>query len=195
MACLRHGLRAATTPIVVLLNGPPACGKDSMAMALAQTHPHVVHRELKHALTDHVLQYTRLDRATWQRLCQRSRKEVPQACLNGRSPREVMIYVSEHIVKPLYGMDYFVTSLADQLRGDEIAVVSDCGFPEERQVLQKRFGKDNVILVQLQRPGCTFARDSRNYLAQPDLVLRNQGTLADWQARTNDVMKLVYART
>ena len=47
-------------------------------------------------------------------------------------------------------------------------VVSDCGFQIEYDVLRRTFGPDSVHVIQLERNGCTFEDDSREYVHMKD---------------------------
>lgn len=84
------------------------------------------------------------------------------------SPREFYIFVSERMVKPHFGNEFWgrttLNSIkaADALRITHL-LVADSGFSEEAQVFADEYGFDNCHVVRLSRDGCSFEGDSRSY--------------------------------
>ncbi|EDJ1279848.1 hypothetical protein GE594_10320 [Salmonella enterica] len=98
----------------------------------------------------------------------RKRKEKPLECLNGKSPREFMIWISESVIKPQFGNDYFGKRFSDDaVRNGQIypIICTDGGFPDEVIALIQR--GHTVKLCRLHRDGYTFEGDSRNYIHLP----------------------------
>jgi DNA polymerase III delta prime subunit len=155
---------AASTTKVVLLSGPPGCGKDTSASFLVNAFVGAVHREFKGCLHTLTCAHYKVDDPTWKRLCLRENKEVPQPELGGISPRAAMIHMSEVVIKPTHGNDYFAVCTADSLVSGKLNVVSDCGFQEEIGVMVDRLGAANVLVIRIHRAGHTFAGDSRAYV-------------------------------
>lgn len=91
-------------------------------------------------------------------------------CLN-LSIREAMIYISEVVMKPRFGDNYFGVARAKAIQEGEIAVDSSTGFVEELPPLIERLGQENILLIRVHREGATFEGDSRNYI--PDGVITN----------------------
>lgn len=87
------------------------------------------------------------------------------------SIREAMIYISEVIMKPRMGLDYFGVARAKAIQDGEIAVDSSTGFVDELPPLIERLGQENILLIRVHREGATFEGDSRNYI--PDGVITN----------------------
>ena len=87
------------------------------------------------------------------------------------SVREAMIYISEVIMKPRFGDNYFGVARAKAIQEGEIAVDSSCGFLEELPPLIERLRQENILLIRVHRAGATFEGDSRNYI--PDGVITN----------------------
>ena len=44
--------------------------------------------------------------AEWEELYTRENKEIPTPKLNGLSPRQAIIHMSEEVIKPNFGKDY-----------------------------------------------------------------------------------------
>lgn len=106
------------------------------------------------------------------------KKNSPMAVLQGYTPREFLIDLSEHYIKRRYGDDFYGRALLHRvLRLDPlpaVVIVDDSGFDEERDAL-----KGHERVVRISRPGKTFAGDSRKYLEFPQFALSNDGTLED----------------
>jgi hypothetical protein len=155
--------------LVIILNGPPGCGKDTIAVELGLRHDFVEHHEMKRPIYDVVAKELFLDPEEFEwRARDRKLKEVPHYWYN-RSPRELMISTSEDLIKPLYGDEHF-GRLASACVTDstaEVCVFSDGGFKEELWPLIDDGHK--VIVLRLYRQGFGFAGDSRNYLRDRDV--------------------------
>ena len=152
---------------VVILNGPPNCGKDTLADAMWHdyTGAQVERRAMKDGLIDLTADLLLVHRGWFRAVCaDRDWKEEPMDRLGGRSPRQALIYVSEEVVKPAFGSDYFGRYAANNLEQGALNIFSDGGFVEEVIPLLNAVGLDNVLLVQLFRNGCSFEGDSRSYL-------------------------------
>jgi hypothetical protein len=94
-------------------------------------------------------------------------KDDPLPNARGLSWRDVLIWMSERVVKPHYGGDFFGHLMADRLTQPTdatLTVITDCGFERELVPVVNHFGHSNCHLLRLHRPGCTFERDSRSYI-------------------------------
>ena len=98
-----------------------------------------------------------------ERYDDRSVKEVPHMDLGHMSCREAMIYVSETIVKPKRGLDYFGNQVANEIDLNKNYAISDGGFVDELIPIINKIGDNNFVLVQLTRDGCDYSTDSRRY--------------------------------
>ena len=84
------------------------------------------------------------------------------------SSREALIFVSESVVKPVKGKDYYGKKLVEKIEdgSERFYFVSDSGYFEEASsVADKGY---NVIIAQLERSGATFDGDSRSLLNKYD---------------------------
>ena len=84
------------------------------------------------------------------------------------SSREALIHVSEIVVKPVKGKDYYGKKLVEKIEdsSERFYFVSDGGMKEElSSVADKGY---RVIIAQLMRSGATFEGDSRSLLNKDD---------------------------
>ena len=86
------------------------------------------------------------------------------------SQRDFLIYISENVMKPHFGNDYFGQKSAHLVIHDkenDTFAFSDGGFPEELEVMFQ-YPEIKVVLVRLHRKDCDFSKDSRDYLFLPE---------------------------
>lgn len=135
-----------TNNVAVILNGPPGCGKDTIAKSVcgmpqkrtcigsgeyhfdwcASPYPctscersqPVVQREFKAQLYRATAAFYGIHVEQFIAIAtDRVLKEQPSHLLGGISPRSALKHVSEDVTKPLYGMDYYgLTEAADVLK-------------------------------------------------------------------------------
>jgi hypothetical protein len=147
---------------VVLLNGPPRCGKDTIGEMLYCDLPSAVLCKFAQPIADYLRDVHGIDMRTVE-------KDEPHDALCGRTPREVAIAYSERMCKPLFGEAYFGDLLALEVESQAaqndglVAIVTDSGFRTEAQALARKVGPQNVLLVRVSRHGTDFAGDSRSY--------------------------------
>ena len=161
---------------IIVMNGPPDCGKDEAISFLKRqfgVHPFSFKTEL-FKLTQTLFCVTE---AQWNSWYTREGKELPRPELGGKSCRQALIYVSEMVVKPSFGKDWFgkVEAHKLQLLASEglIAACSDGGFNSEIEPLVEAFGASNVHIVRIYREGRTFAGDSRSWIDTKSVPFTN----------------------
>ena len=147
---------------VLILNGPPSSGKDSLAEAMD-----ILFDVERRSFKAHLIELTRcfygIDRGQWDEWYTTEGKEVPRQALDFKSCREALIFVSETVTKPNFGDGYFGQALLSSMPDDgSVYVLSDGGFPAEVQPFLDRGYQ--VVVARLHREGHTFANDSRGYL-------------------------------
>ena len=157
---------------VVLLNGPPKSGKDTIADALVQAVGPLwsVNYKLSSVLkaTARVMfslsdtQYNALERP------ENKDKKGHVGLSNKKSWREILISLSEDYIKPTYGENFFGLATVKALntfssRGYSHVFISDSGFKEEAETLVTMCPTCNFTLARLHRDGTDFNNDSRSY--------------------------------
>jgi hypothetical protein len=126
----------ASNNVAIILNGPPGCGKDTIAKSVCDmpqkrrcvgsgeyhfdwctpaypctscrhSQP-VLQREFKAVLYKATAEFYGIPIEQFLHIAtDRTLKERPSFLLGGVSPRSALIRVSEQEIKPLYGLDYF----------------------------------------------------------------------------------------
>ena len=184
-----------TQKTIVLVNGPPRSGKDTVANLLANHgyQPLKFAGSLKAGLAgllglsiEEYLEYFETDA-----------KAENGGPFEDLTPRQALIDLSEEYMKPRFGQDIFgkvAANVAFEVEGD--VVFSDCGFDAEVIPVVHFFGAENCRVIRLAREGCNWDGDSRTYL-NPYLFkgvkfdwVRNNGTVADLEEVALGVLQL-----
>lgn len=148
--------------MIILFNGPPASGKDCAADYFKDKG--YKHLSFKYQLFKETFKYFSVSEEWFMEdYDNRTIKEHPSVHLGGFSRREAMIHVSENIIKPKRGLDYFGNKVAEEISINKNYVISDGGFSDELFPIINKIGTDNFVLVQLVRDGCDYSTDSRRY--------------------------------
>lgn len=152
---------------IIILNGPPGCGKDTIAAHLTGHRYPAVKASFKQPMFD--IDFSMLGVYLYDEFIDlyndREQKEKPQVILGGKSPRQFMILISEDVMKPVFWDHYFGRRMVEEIHEmyrDLAVVISDGGFTEEINPLVK--AGHEVHICRLHRDGFTFAGDSRDYI-------------------------------
>lgn len=179
---------------VIIINGPKFSGKDTLCNLLLKLFPGAIHARFKDVLYEYshdlwnIKESQGLTLEAWIELCNDpDLKDVPVKWLANEkgkslSPRQALIHVSEDIIKEEYGPDgvaYLTVMRLQELYPDykdKLFIFSDGGFNNEIKSLMNDFGirRKDVTIVRVDRKGCSFAGDSREYIHNPDLMLTNR---------------------
>ena len=148
--------------MIIIFNGPPGSGKDEAASYFKQRG--FKHVSFKHVLLKETIEYFGVPRDWFmQNYNDRKIKERPEKALRGFSRREALIHVSEEVIKPVEGLDFFGRCVANEIEEGKDYAISDGGFIEELTPIINKIGTGNIVLVQLTRDGCDYSTDSRRY--------------------------------
>ena len=147
--------------MIVIFNGPPASGKDEAA-SLFKDNYGFGNLSFKYQLFKETIKHFDVDKRWFMEgYNDRTQKEKSEFALQGMSRREAMIHVSEDIIKPKKGLDYFGKSVAEEIEEGKNYALADGGFVEELEPIIERVGAENIVIVQLTREGCDYSSDSR----------------------------------
>jgi hypothetical protein len=148
--------------MIVIFNGPPAAGKDEATVQFtARGYQHLSFKEV--LIEETVKHYDVTMDWFMDGYDDRTVKETPMAELEGLSRREALIHVSEDIIKPKHGKEFFGLQVASKIEEGKHYGISDGGFTEEIAPIIAKVGIDKIKLVQLLRLGCSYRGDSRKY--------------------------------
>lgn len=165
-----RAVKKSLLKLVIVLNGPPGVGKDTIARAMKEMLGATTQLEFKAQLFTELSLWSGVSvHELKARNSNRALKELPWDKLNGLSVRQGLIHVSEDIIKPRYGDGYFGVAAASRaeavIETGGVPVFSDGGFNVEIQALASAVGPDvPVLVVRLHRDGCTYDGDSRSYI-------------------------------
>ena len=149
--------------MIVIFNGPPGSGKDEAASLFKEVFG-FGNLSFKYQLFKETINHFEVDKAWFMEgYDDREVKEKKEFALNEMSRREAMIHVSEDIVKPKNGKDYFGRMVAEEIEDGKNYAIADGGFIEELEPIIEKLGEENIVLVQITREGHDFSTDSRRY--------------------------------
>jgi hypothetical protein len=181
---------------IVFLNGPPHSGKDTAAEMLAKNFPATLRKfaaPLK-ASAAGMLGET----VEWIEL----NKDKTDPRLNGQTVRSFIINISEKLIKPLYGDDFFGRCMVgelDKIFGETSFVfITDSGFLGEAVPVVNAFGITKCLKVEVHRRGKDFSNDSRSYWHMPGLrevQLFNDGTIDQLPEKLFGILSNVWGCT
>jgi hypothetical protein len=182
---------------IILFNGPPGCGKDTMAEAIWRFRWNLpgswkfdrMSMPNKKAFagataTEHRLNSYGIN-SFWEPI-----KDTPHPLLGGRTYRNWQQDFSEKFMKPLYGEDIFAKLFAERnhdriLAKDFHFLVPDCGFDIEFRTLRQMYPTVPILVVKIFRDGKDFSSDTRKYLdtriTDDVIVVQNNSGLEDFQ--------------
>ena len=157
---------------MIILNGPPGSGKDTVGGILLQKLDgyHVEFKEALITLYDAVVAGTRKVTKGRSLITVRvpqwfeADKDIPQKALKGKTPRQEIIRLSEEWAKPIFGDDVFGRAVLNRTRKsvhNGWFVCTDGGFRAEIEPILESM---TVYIAQIEREGCTFENDSRSYV-------------------------------
>lgn len=161
---------------LVILNGPPRSGKDTLADYLCYRYSNAVHLKFADEVKQKVHRMYGLHESS--SIALEKTKDIPCKALYYLTPREAYIGLSELYIKPMHGKDFLGRVLVEKIKQtprfeDRLFVVSDGGFMEELEALLKVIKSKCISVARIHRPGCDFKNDSRRYLTQEELEERN----------------------
>ena len=156
---------------VVLFNGPPSVGKDTMALYLQSIWEGSRHMKLATPLKNAVRELFSYAFEDMEK-----HKDSDSHKVFGKTIRQHLISMSEDWMKVQYGKEAFgelfaqrVLSLPLQTKG---VICSDLGFMDELAPLVRALDANRITIVRLRQAGRTFEGDSRSYLEGEKLGIK-----------------------
>ena len=150
--------------MAVVFNGPPKSGKDFICDSLIDLSCNEFnHLRFKDKLFELVQCIYDIDKETFFKIYNnREMKDLPHPAFNMLSPRQAMIYVSEVVIKPRFGKNYFGKIAAKNMKHG-MNVFSDGGFIEELVPVYYE-SEGNLLIFRVHKDECNFSKDSRGYI-------------------------------
>ncbi|MCA2510507.1 MAG: hypothetical protein IM561_09005 [Microcystis sp. M60BS1] len=164
---------------VFLINGPPNSGKDTLAIQCRNflmnklmsnptglALPEIIKFADPIKWATHALYNVPYSCEHYEREHGNSWKDQPQPEFYGRTPRSEYIAMSEDYAKHRHGDDIFGHIMARRihLSKNNVFLISDSGFYQEALPVIKQVDVSNVVVIELDRPDCSFYNDSRGYI-------------------------------
>ena len=140
--------------MIIILNGPPGCGKDTAADIITKYY-NVVHMKFSWPLKRIFDPIFRVGESTALKMVNEGR-DVSQPLLNGYTPRQVQMFMFKWL-KEYFGPDILGHIAIRELEGVKAPVVvfSD-GWGIELEPIISRYGKESVVVLSIERPGHEF---------------------------------------
>lgn len=187
---------------IVILNGAPRSGKDSLADALAMsiTENDVIYFSIKHILCLGVAERYDLPPLTvWECNADSDYKDEPSPLFNGKSVRQALIYESEEVIKKEYGEQGVIIKALEDLKKvygmdklrKAVIICADGGFnseiPKYGEILE--CPEEDIYITRILRKGYTFSGDSREFIDNPKFIFKNDGKLRTFLDYATTTMK------
>ena len=154
---------------IIFLNGPRHSGKDTAYEFIAKEYLNVRHRKFAGPLKAAAKAMFNLTDPEFKELeaTGNKKKIQPNSLFFGMSWVEVLIWLSEEVMKPKFGSAIFgglmLTELAKQTAA-RFTVITDSGSEHEALPVINVCGPENCHVIRMYRPGYSFAGDSRSYI-------------------------------
>lgn len=179
-----------STRRVIFFNGPPRSGKDTICDLLASKR-RLARLKFADPLKDQCCALLGIDRAELERI-----KDFPHPVFNGGTPRQYLINLSEKLIKPIYGDQFFGKASVHKIEYNNIRgliAFSDSGFKSEAVPVVKLVGLQRCVKINIMRKGTSFENDSRSYWHMDGLQEfdgYNEGTPEEFLNWTLQILKL-----
>lgn len=171
-------------PYFIMLNGPPSCGKSTIAnhiYKLCKQHNVKVKRD---AIAGPVKQLLAL---LLGKPYAAIKKDEFHDLLE-QKPRNWLIDLIESYLKENYGDDFLPKCFYYRNLGfGGVVIADDSGMDTEIETIPSH----QRSIIRVMRPGFDFRSDSRNYIANPNFVIRNDLDLTNALSQAEGVLSYI----
>jgi hypothetical protein len=173
---------------IIFINGPPRSGKDTVADYLVTKG--YTKMKMAGVLFDDIKKILNLTDEQYN-LYREEKKDEP--LVFDTTLRQISINYSEKVAIPRHGQYYWSKIFLENARnsGFDKIVVSDLGFQREYDYFLNslRFPYEQFSVIRIEREGCSFANDSREYVSSFDFKIVNDGSVLDLQNRVDVILE------
>lgn len=155
---------------IILFNGPPRSGKDTIAKYINQIISKSEIIKITKPIKEKTHQFYNIDKP-YDYFDDEKIKDSPSIYFNNMTPREAYIKTSNELKKE-YGkniiMDLFIKEI--EKSDSNIIINSDIGDNNELNRIMEIFDHENIILFRIYRDGKTFKKDCRKYIENDERI-------------------------
>lgn len=175
---------------VIIANGPPRSGKDTMCGLLLKNLKGVDLIPLCYKRVLYVgvaKRYNLSVEAVYQMNADTNVKDEPSDLFDGFSVRQALQFESEVAIKKIHGPDGVAIQtfkLLEEEYGVErlknaVLYSAGAGFNSELYAMYDHFDMsvEDVFIIRMLREGCSFEGDTREFLLHPDMIIQNNGDI------------------
>ncbi len=148
-------------------------GKDYSTDYICAHKEECFHKEFKTPLIGIVCKSLNIDVSDFRKVYDQEKDIAERICIQYAigekretkyySIRQYLIHMSENVMKPLFGNDFFGDYAGKNLNHGW-NIFSDGGFIDEVKALYKYTDKKNITVVKIIKDGHSFVEDSRGYI-------------------------------
>jgi hypothetical protein len=164
---------------IILLNGPPHCGKDEIAKIVQLLLENTDHLKFAYPLIE-VFRFLFDDFSDFDGSYHKFKTSVVGN--KGCTGRDLIIMLSEDLMKPYVSQNIWSDRIVKEIKKSDAdnIVISDIGSSQsEYDIVHSEF-PTTTELWKVYREGCSFEKDSRRYVdGIPCKTINNNGTLDD----------------
>lgn len=159
--------------IIIMINGAPRSGKDSVAKELAELI------QIKQGKSVRIISFADQLKGiiNYEYIYPDGNLSLEELKIKYPSFRQVIIGVAENVIKPIFGEDFFAKNVLDKIRNsnEEVFIIPDLGFYVEYELFSS--SEFSMFLIHLYRDGTTFVDDSREELDLPFNIVVSNGDI------------------
>lgn len=150
--------------MIFLVNGPPRSGKTTALYHLSTTRPNCATYRMARPIDRAVPELLQVNSAAWKSIEDGYKDD---GVIFGKTPRELKIALSVFL-KSMFGPAIFGEIAMIAFRSLIFQdIIVDIGHTTEAEVIVRKMreiGQSKCVCLQLERDGCTFKDDSREYI-------------------------------
>lgn len=155
--------------MIIFINGPPRSGKTTAIHHITSLLPNCAHYRMAMPIDRAMPELLQIQPYAWRAIDDGipTRGYKDDGVIFGKTPRELKIALSSFL-KSMLGEAIFGEIAMIAMRGMIFGnILIDIGFTIEAEVIVRKareIGQLQCVCIQLEREGCSFENDSREYI-------------------------------